>query len=232
MTEEYNIAIVLAAGSGKRMNSSVPKQYLQLQEKPLIYYTLQAFQKAKKIHEILPVTGEDDREYWKHEIVEKYGFTKIKQIVTGGRERYDSVYHALTAIRSCSCVLIHDGARPLVTEEIIERNLESVREWGTACTGVPVKDTIKQCDEKQNVEKTLERNALWQIQTPQSFRFQTIRRAYETMYSRREFDGITDDCMVLERFGTEKVHMVMGSYSNIKATTPEDMVYLKYFLSL
>ena len=157
-----NTAIVLAAGQGKRMNSSVQKQFLEIGGKPLIYYSLKCFQESSLIRDIILVTGEEFVPYCKKEIVNKYGFTKIKRVIAGGKERYDSVYQGLLACEDSEYVLIHDGARPFITQEILERGMEGVKETGACVIGMPSKDTVKISDEDGFVQETPDRNTVWQ----------------------------------------------------------------------
>lgn len=217
-----NTAIVLAAGQGKRMKSSVQKQYLLIKEKPVLYYTLNAFEKSPLISEIVLVTGKDEIEYCRKEIVEKYGFSKVSSIVAGGKERYHSVYEGIRAIAGTDYVYIHDGARPFVTEEILRRADRAVQSHGACVVGMPVKDTIKRVDAENFAVETPDRRTLWQIQTPQVFEYDLIRTAYEKLME-SEPEGITDDAMVVETMTDRRVKLVEGSYRNIKITTPEDL---------
>ena len=216
-------AIVLAAGQGKRMNSSVQKQFLLLDGKPLIFYGLDAFEKSP-VAQIVLVTGADEISYCRTEIVEKYGFSKVTHIAAGGKERYHSVYEGLKAAEGADYVLIHDGARPLLTKEIIDRALKGAEEYGACVAAMPVKDTIKMTDADCFVAATPDRSRLWQVQTPQAFFYPWIRQAYDKLFSREEYQqGITDDARVLETMSSHRVKLIEGSYSNIKVTTPEDM---------
>lgn len=135
---ERNTAIVLAAGQGKRMHSKVQKQFLEIQGYPVLYYSLRCFQESPLIQDIILVTGEESISYCKEEIVQKYGFTKVSAVIPGGKERYDSVYAGLCECRDCEYVLIHDGARPFVTEEILKRGLQKVKETGACVIGTVV----------------------------------------------------------------------------------------------
>lgn len=215
-------AIVLAAGSGKRMNSTVHKQYLALGGKPVLYYSLKAFEESS-VSFIILVTGAGEEEYCRREIIEKYGIQKIKQIVTGGKERYHSVYEGLKAARGADYVLIHDGARPFVDQGMILRSMEAVKEYQACIVGMPVKDTIKIVDRANFAIDTPDRQQLWQIQTPQTFSYKMIYEAYKQMLM-MEDDKITDDAMVLERITGQRVKVIEGSYQNIKITTPEDLI--------
>lgn len=234
MGEKKIAAVCLAAGQGKRMESKVQKQYLLIQDKPVLYYSLKAFQDSP-VEEVVLVVGAGEEEYCQKEIVEKYEFKKVKAIVAGGKERYHSVYHGLQAVREADYVLIHDGARPFLTQEIIERCVEGAKEYRACVAGMPVKDTIKLADSEGNIESTPERSRVWMIQTPQSFEYSLIKDAYTTLIE-QENKGIktsipvTDDAMVIEYFLNQKVHLVYGSYENIKITTPEDMRIAEAFL--
>lgn len=227
-------AVCLAAGQGKRMESKVQKQYLLIQDKPVLYYALKAFQDSR-IEDVILVVGTGEEEYCRKEIVEKYGFTKVKSIVAGGKERYHSVFHGLQAVKDADYVLIHDGARPFLTQEIIERCIQGSKEYKACVAGMPVKDTIKLADSEGNIESTPERSRVWMIQTPQAFEYSLIKDAY-TILIEQENQGIktsnpvTDDAMVVEYFMNQKVHLVYGSYENIKITTPEDMQIAEAFL--
>ena len=226
-------AVVLAAGQGKRMHTSVAKQFLELKGRPLITYALSTFQKSP-VHEIVLVTGSEYLDYCQKEIVEAYGFTKVKAVVAGGRERYHSVYEGLKALDrlgGVDSVLIHDGARPLVTEAIIRRSIDCVREFKACVAGMPVKDTIKICDADGFGAGTPDRSSLWQIQTPQSFSFPLILDAYRRILSRPEGqERITADAMVIESTTDCRVKLIQGDYQNIKVTTPEDILIAEALL--
>lgn len=224
-----NTAIVLAAGQGKRMNSSVQKQFLEIGGKPLIYYSLKCFQESSLIRDIILVTGEEFVSYCKKEIVDKYGFTKIKRVIAGGKERYDSVYQGLLACEDSEYVLIHDGARPFITQEILERGMEGVKETGACVIGVPSKDTVKISDEDGFVQETPDRNTVWTVQTPQIFSYPLIRASHDKI-RQGNMSGITDDAMVVEQESGVKIRLVKGSYMNIKITTPEDLDVAEKFL--
>ena len=226
--KEVFAAVVLAAGRGKRMESSVHKQYLLLHEKPVLYYALKAFEESP-VQEIVLVVGKGEIEYCQKEIVEKYGFQKISHIIEGGAERYHSVYCGLKAIKGADYVLIHDGARPFLDEEIIKRNIQAVREYQACVAGMPVKDTIKIADEKEYVQTTPDRSTVWMIQTPQVFSYDIVKGAYE-MLMREQQISVTDDAMVVEQMLNHPIRLVYGSYENIKITTPEDMKTAEAFL--
>lgn len=227
---KHTIAVVLAAGQGKRMNSSVRKQYLLLQDKPILYYTLKTFEESF-IDEIILVVGEGEEEYCLTNIVEYYKFSKVSAVIKGGKERYHSVYQALCQIEQQNkeeCyVFIHDGARPFVTAEVLKSAYEKAVECKACIVGVPVKDTIKVVDVNGVVTHTPERSTLWSIQTPQVFEFDKIKTAYDKLMEKeksRTLDiTVTDDAMVMESFGEMPVYLVEGNYENIKITTPDDM---------
>jgi len=223
-----NVAIVLAAGNGSRMQTDVKKQYIDINGKPVLYYSLKVFQDSF-VDEIILVTAKEDMEYCKQEIVQKYGFTKVHCVVTGGAERYNSVMNGLRMIKECDYVYIHDGARPFVDQEMLERLQRNVEEFGTAVAAIASKDTVKTVDSENFVISTPNRKTIWLVQTPQVFEFGILCEAYERMYSRLqniEIEGvaITDDAMVVENFTNENVKLVEGSYMNIKITTPEDLL--------
>lgn len=223
-------AIVLAAGNGSRMNSSTKKQYMMLLDKPLVYYSLKVFEEHKDIDNIVIVTGEEDIKYMKDNIVDKYDISKVSKIVAGGKERYNSVYNGLKASNESDYVLIHDGARPCVTEIGVSDIVRCVKQEGACVAGVPVKDTIKRIEDGNNIVETPNRNELWIAQTPQAFNYKLIVKSYDEMMS-IEDETITDDSMVVEKYGGVNVKMVEFSYDNIKVTTPEDLVIAGLFLS-
>ena len=229
-------AIVLAAGNGKRMGGAVKKQFIDVCGRPLLYYSLHVFEESF-VDEVVLVCSAEDMEYIKNDIVDAYGFSKINSIVPGGKERYDSVLCALEAIKECDFVFIHDGARPMIDSDILKRGLEAVKEYGACVIGMPSKDTVKLSDERGMIGSTPNRNKVWNIQTPQIFRFDTIKNAYEAVignkaqYEERGI-GITDDAMVLELYCNADIKLVEGSYENIKVTTPGDIVYVESLLKM
>ncbi len=223
---EKHVAIVLAGGRGNRMQMDIPKQYIELNGKMLICYTLDSFENSF-IDEIVVVVGAGEKDFFCKNIVEKYGYNKIAAVVTGGKERYHSVLAGLAAIKHADYVYIHDGARCCVDSELLIRGRECVKQYGAAIAAMPVKDTIKVVSEEGTVEATPERNRLWQIQTPQIFRFHDIMAAYKKMMDTGESENITDDAMVMEKYGSIAVHVYQGSYNNVKVTTKEDLDIIK-----
>ncbi|RHF88271.1 2-C-methyl-D-erythritol 4-phosphate cytidylyltransferase [Eubacterium ventriosum] len=227
-------AIVLAAGSGSRMKSKTKKQFIEIKGKPVIWYSLFEFEKSR-VDEIILVTGKEDIDYCKKEIVEKYNLKKIKNVVAGGSERYESVYNGLKEVTG-NIVLIHDGARPLINNEIIERSIEGTIKSDACVVGVPVKDTIKRANKEGYIIDTPNRSELWITQTPQSFKTDLVKMAYKKMKEELEKGNttlnITDDAMVVEEFTTNQVRFVQGDYKNIKVTTPEDIDIAELFIEL
>lgn len=231
MRNEKCTAIVLAAGQGKRMGTKVQKQFLEIQGHPVLYYSLRCFQESPLISDIIAVTGEEVISYCKKEIIDKYGFSKVRSVVPGGKERYDSVYAGLLACVDTDYVFIHDGARPFITDEILCRGLEAARETGACVVGMPSKDTVKLADEEGFVQETPDRNRVWTVQTPQIFHYPLILRAHESI-RRKDMSTITDDAMVVEQESGVKVRLSEGSYRNIKITTPEDLAVAEAFLKM
>lgn len=220
-------AILVAAGKGTRMGANINKQYIELQKKPIIAHTLGVFQQAPLIDKIILVVGEKEIDFCKKNIVDKYDINKVSAIVKGGKERTDSVYNGLRAIdEACDVVVIHDGARPFVTEGMLAAAISTAKDMGAAIIGVPVKDTIKVINEDMQVANTPAREFLWAIQTPQAFNFSLLKGAYE---QRAQFHGLTDDAMLLEKLGYP-VKVLMGSYENIKITTPDDLLLAQEIL--
>lgn len=228
------IAVVLAAGSGSRMKSGTKKQFMMLGGFPLLYHSLNTFEESF-IDGIILVTGADDIDFCREEIVDRYGFRKILSVIPGGKERAHSVLCGLRAIEDCDYVFIHDAARPLLTQEILERAYEAVKEYDAAVVGMPSKDTVKIAFSDGFVKSTPQRSDVWMIQTPQVFRYSLIREAYENILSKEDELAakgikITDDSMVLEAYSDHPVKLTEGSYRNIKVTTPEDIRIAEEFL--
>ena len=221
-------AIILSAGKGRRMKTDIPKQYLSVKGHPVIYYTLKSFQESN-VDEIILVTGKDELEEVKRDIVDKYGFEKVKNIVSGGKERYDSVIQGLENVEDEDIVLVHDGARPLITVIEINKIIEEVKISGACIAAVPAKDTIKYVNENGEVEDTPDRAKMWLVQTPQGFYAKILKNAYGEM-KRHDDETITDDSMVVEKYTDKRVKVVKTSYDNIKVTTPEDIVYMETVL--
>lgn len=223
------VALVPAAGMGKRMGASMNKQYLLLDGKPILAHTLQLFQDAGFVDEIYPLVPAGEIEYCRTEIVTAYGLSKVKEIVAGGAERQHSVLNGLRVLDDCNSddiVIIHDGVRPFVPPAVLQRSVEMALEHDSALVAVPVKDTVKVVRDGFAVD-TPSRESLWLAQTPQTFRYGVIRSAHE-LAAAEGFLG-TDDASLLERLG-DAVHIVIGDYRNIKITTPEDMLLAEAFI--
>lgn len=240
------VAVVLAGGNGSRMKSDVAKQYMLLCGKEVLFYSLYTFQNHDDIRDIILVTREEEISYCRKNIVERYGFDKVKTICAGGRERYESVYNGLLSADAAEddIVLIHDAARPFVTAQMIDDSISTARECGACTVGMPVKDTIKIVNENKFGIDTPERSSVYQVQTPQTFRYGLLTSAYEKMMQRTEDVSktgnvsnvtdkmkcvgernykITDDTMLVEQYKGVLSKIVPGTYENIKITTPEDM---------
>lgn len=216
-------AVIVAGGSGRRMGAAVPKQYLELDGVPVLVHTLRTFAGWELLDEIVLVTAEDQIRYCREQIIERYGIPKIRTVTAGGDERHESVYRGLLACEDADYVFIQDAVRPFVTVEILKRGWETVRRFGTAVCGVPAKDTVKIAGADGIVTQTPPRELVWMVQTPQIFRYQLIRDAYEAI-RKTDRTGITDDAMVMEAGGQMPVHMFAGDYTNIKITTPDDLL--------
>lgn len=229
MEQKKCTAIVLAAGQGKRMHSKVQKQFLEIGQKPIVYYSLHCFQESPRIQEIILVTSKEMIPYCEKEIVEKYGFGKVTRIVEGGKERYDSVYAGLKGCKDTDFVFIHDGARPFITVEMVERGYQAVVKTGACVLGMPSKDTVKLADEEGYIKETPDRKIVWNVQTPQIFSYKLICTAYGSM-QQKDMSNVTDDAMVVEQETGTRILLVEGSCQNIKITTPEDLAVAEAFL--
>lgn len=219
------IAIVVAAGQGRRMGIDTAKQYLELMGKPVLYYCLKALDESC-VDGIILVCSRGQVDYCKENIISKFCISKVLQVLEGGDERHDSVYRALMSISKADFILIHDGVRPFITGEMIDRTVCEVMKYKACAVGTPVKETIKVVNKDGYVISTPDRNTLWSIQTPQAFEYSLIRQAYELMYKEEynERSGITDDAMVYEKYIGKPVKVIPGDYSNLKLTTPEDLL--------
>ncbi len=221
-------AIVLAGGKGKRMGSRTPKQYMDLNGKPMLYYSLKAFEESFADNVIL-VCNEGEEDFCRKEIVIKYGLNKVNRIVAGGRERFDSVYNGLMASNGCDYIYIHDGARPLISQYILDRCQHYVEKYRAAVAARPARDTVKIEDGNRFIDSTPDRNRVWLMETPQVFEYGLARSAYEKLMSSRERlkdagVNITDDTMVVKMFEDVDAYLVEDIYCNIKVTEPEDLI--------
>ncbi|MFC1981173.1 2-C-methyl-D-erythritol 4-phosphate cytidylyltransferase [Chloroflexota bacterium] len=208
-------AIIVAAGESQRMGS-VDKVLAPLGGKPVLLRATQPFQECPLISQIVVVVSEGKEKHCRH-LVTGEGWSKVSDVCLGGRRRQDSVAAGLSRLRQCDWVVIHDGARPLVTVDLIERGLEASGDNGAAVAAVPVTDTIKVAGDDRIVHQTPPRQNLWAVQTPQVFSYKIITEAYN-----RANGDVTDDASLVEQLGY-KVKLYMGSYDNIKITTPDDL---------
>ncbi|NFH69492.1 2-C-methyl-D-erythritol 4-phosphate cytidylyltransferase [Clostridium botulinum] len=220
-------AIVVAGGKGKRMGTVQSKQYLNLNGKPILYYTIKSFLDCNLVDNIILVVPSHEIDYCEMEILEKNSL-KVNKIVAGGDERYDSVYNGLIEAKGSDIVLIHDGVRPFVSKETIENAIKYAEEYGAAAPGVMPKDTIKIIDNNRFSIETPNRSHLISVQTPQAFKFDLIYDCHKKI--KNENVNITDDTMVAEYFGN-KVYIYQGEYTNIKITTPEDLIIGEYLVN-
>jgi len=220
--------LIPAAGMGRRMGATLNKQYLPLNGRPILGHTIALFDQHPLIDKIYVITPADEFELCRREVLEPGNFRKVQDLVPGGAERQDSVRNGLQACAADpdDIVLIHDGVRPLLQPEIIDKLVAEVQQRGACLVGVPVKDTIKQVVDGR-IEGTPDRSGLWQAQTPQAFRYDQILQAYQ-LAQQDGFRG-TDDASLVERLG-QPVMVITGSYRNIKLTTPEDLMLARAFL--
>ena len=222
------IAVIPAGGAGKRLKAHVAKQYLFLDNIPVLVHTLKIFQKNKVIDNIVLAVPPDDLVSIRQELIDKYSLTKVTTVVAGGKERQDSVKNCLAAINvKCDVVVIHDAVRPFVTQKLIRQVIAAAKITGAASAGVKAKDTIKETGKDNMVAATIPRHYLWLTQTPQAFQFAVLQKAYAAAESDNYYG--TDDASLVERIGV-KVKMIAGSYDNIKITTPEDLIIAKALL--
>src|SRR5438093_6051716 len=212
-------AIIVAAGSGTRM-AGADKLFTEVADRPLLAHAIAPFQECASIDRIVLVMAPLNLKRGR-ELVERYAFTKVTALVKGGERRQDSVRLGLEALGECEYVAVHDGARPLVTAELIEGGLEAARETGAAAPAIPIADTVKEVGPDGIVLRTLDRSRLWAVQTPQVFRYDLLLRAHREITA-----DVTDDAAMVEALG-EPVRLVEGSRANIKVTTVEDLTLIE-----
>ncbi|RBP44850.1 2-C-methyl-D-erythritol 4-phosphate cytidylyltransferase [Garciella nitratireducens] len=230
MNKPYVTAIIVAAGQGTRMKAGVNKQYLLLQGKPILAHTIQVFERCELIHEVIVVVGKNEKLKCLQEIIRPYGYEKVKRIVIGGDTRQQSMYNGLKAVTPHTDIVItHDGARPLIHQEILKKSIQETQIHKATIVGVPVKDTIKMINENGFVHTTPKRDLVWIVQTPQSFSYGLIIEAHERAY-KESFIG-TDDATLVERIG-HPIKIIKGEYDNIKITTPEDLIMAEAILNI
>jgi len=223
------IAIIPAAGSGLRMASDVPKQYLELQKRPILAVTIDKFNRCDLIDGIILVVPASDINFCKKEIVKKYNYKKVVSVIAGGERRQDSVRAGIEASGGkYDSILIHDGVRPFVNQEIIIKSIKALKKNRAVITALPAKDTIKNVGETGYVLKTYDRRVLWLVQTPQVFKYEDIYNAH--MKAAMEgWDEVTDDALLMEKMNIP-VKVILGSEQNIKITTPDDLEYAEFLL--
>jgi len=215
-------AIIVAAGENRRMGG-VNKVLALLGGKPVLAHVIDTFQKCNSIDQVVVAVNRKNLEPCRQLVAEKER-SKVTRVCPGGRRRQDSVAAGLSQLDSCQWVVIHDGARPLVTADLIDRGLEAARETGAAVAAVPVTDTIKMAGNDKIIQETLPRRNLWAAQTPQVFQFDIILQAYDKIQG-----DVTDDASLVEQLGY-RVKLYMGSYDNIKVTTPDDLALVEWLL--
>lgn len=215
MSQKQKVGVVIAAGGSSNRMGGVDKLYTLLGGMPVLVRATYAFQKSPLLDQIVVVVAGEKVNVCR-QLIPGEEWSKVTNVCAGGERRQDSVAAGLKLIGKCDWVIIHDGARPFVTTDLIERGLAAAQETGSAIAAVPVTDTIKEVNDKLMVRQTLPRQNLWAIQTPQVFRIDIITEAY-----RKARGNVTDDAMLVEQIG-HKVKVFMGSYDNIKITNPED----------
>ncbi len=217
------VAIVPAAGQGTRMGGTGRKQYLTLGGVPLLVLSLKVLQRIESIREIILSVPDNDRDYCWRDIVRPFGLEKVTQIVAGGQRRQDSVRHALYAISNPpDLVMVHDGVRPFIDDDIVKKNISCAEQTGAAVVAMPIHDTVKRVDAQQVIQETLNREELWHIQTPQTFRYDWLLEAHQQ--GLQENWDVTDDAALIEKKGYP-VSVVEGSCFNIKITKPDDLIF-------
>lgn len=216
------VALIPAGGMGLRMGGTVRKQFRALGGLPLLVYSLRVFQSSPVIDAVVLAVPEADLHYCRTEIIERHGFTKITHVVAGGRERQDSVRHALAVVEEVvDLIVIHDAVRPFVTDSMVQRVVEAAAKDGAAIIALPMRDTVKQVSDDHLIERTVDRKPLWLAQTPQAFRRDWLKEAHRKAHA----EGIvaTDDAFLLEWMG-HPVRVLEGSGENIKVTRAEDLI--------
>jgi len=224
------VAVIPAAGAGIRMGREPAKQFVELDNRPLLAVTLQPFQDCPAVDAIVLVVPGHDVDFCKRKIVEKFGLEKVQSVVSGGKRRQDSVRLGLEAIGSaCGLVVIHDGARPLVDRTFIQKVVSAGRAHRAVITALPAKETVKSVNRHREVMRTIKRQEVWLVQTPQVFRYEDIATAHLKAY-REGWDEATDDSSLIEKLGIP-VTVIEGSERNIKVTTPYDLELARFLLS-
>ncbi len=222
------VALIAAAGLGKRMNSKISKSFIPIFGKPILAYTLEKFEQCKLIEEICLIVNQEEKDFCSKNIILRYNFSKVQKIINGGETRQESVYNGLKALNpDVDIVVIHDGARPLVEETLIQDSIEVAQKNGAVIVAIPLKDTVKKSQKNFFIKETLNRDEIWRAQTPQTFKYDIILSAHHQAY--KDKFCATDDAAIVERYG-HKVKMIIGSEENIKITTPFDIIIAENFL--
>jgi 2-C-methyl-D-erythritol 4-phosphate cytidylyltransferase len=225
------VAIVPAAGSGVRMGGDRAKQYLHLEDRPILAVTLEALQTCVMLDAIVLVVPAKDVNYCQTEIVQKFGIRKVRNVVPGGELRQDSVRMGLESINGrYDLVLIHDGVRPMVEPDLVEAVIQTARKHRAAITALPAKETVKAVNSHHQVTATYDRTKVWMVQTPQAFHYEDILKAHREAL-KNGLTEATDDAFLIEKMGIP-VRVVQGSERNIKVTTPHDLALAQYLLRL
>ena len=223
-------AIIPAAGKGKRMGHTTPKHFIHLEGKPILAYTLEAFEKCPAVDYVMVVVRSGEEEYCLNEVVERYGFKKVLRIVIGGEKRQDSVYHGIKELDGdTDIVVVHDGVRPFVPPGLISETIKLAMYVDGVVAALPVKDTLKEVSGEGLIKGTPHREAMWFAQTPQTFKKRVLEEAFIRAYN----DGFygTDESSLVERIGG-KVRIIEGSPENIKITTKEDLLHAELILRM
>lgn len=223
------MAVLAAGGSGSRMGTALPKQFMPLAGVPILLHSLRTLERARSVDAVILVVPASDRQRVLAEVIERYGIKKVRKVVAGGETRQQSVYRGLKETDPADeIVVVHDAARPLVTEDLIERSVEEARKTGGAIVAVPMKDTPKQVGPAGLIKRTMDRSELWLAQTPQTFRRAVLLEAYDKAEVERL--QATDDATLVERLG-HAVGIIPGSWENLKITTTDDLVIAEAILA-
>lgn len=217
-----NYVVIVAGGSGSRMQTDQPKQFLELKGRPMLMHTIDAFTNCGQDMNVILVLPADHIKTWQN-LINEHGYAVEHQITEGGETRYNSVLNGLNLIKSEGIVAIHDGARPLISTEVIKRTIDQAKKSGNGVAAVQVKDSIRQMKNSKSI--AVDRSQFYAVQTPQTFDVGLIKKAFEKSQSNQ----FTDDASVIEAYG-ETVHLVEGSYDNLKITTPEDLIVAESIL--
>ncbi|MEA1959831.1 MAG: 2-C-methyl-D-erythritol 4-phosphate cytidylyltransferase [Bacillota bacterium] len=228
-TQEMSVRVVIAAaGKGTRMQEKTNKQYKILNGHPVLAYSLQFFEQLDLVDEIVVVTRKKDLDFCRQKVIDKYNFKKVSAVISGGKERQDSVWAGLQQLgKDTDLVVVHDGARPLLSSPVFHHLLEEAQEWGAAIPGVVSKDTMKMVDRDGFVRQTIDRESVFHIQTPQVFKYEELVSAYQQACE--EKFTATDDASLFERY-IGRVKVIEGDYKTIKITTPSDLIKVQSFL--